>query len=52
LYERELEMNETLRYYELAPPSHLRPYIRCVWRLIGPPPLGRHAELTQTFLTG
>ena len=36
LYERELAMNETLRYHELAPPAHLQPYVRCVWRLTGP----------------
>jgi hypothetical protein len=35
LYERELAMNETLRYHELAPPPYLRPYVRCVWRLSG-----------------
>jgi AraC-like DNA-binding protein len=36
LYERELAMNETLRYHELAPPAHLGLYVRCVWRLTGP----------------
>src|SRR4029077_4175215 len=27
-----------LRYHELAPPSHLRQHIRCIWRLEGAGP--------------
>lgn len=31
-------MSDALQYYEIAPPSHLRPHIRCIWRLRGAPP--------------
>ncbi len=33
-------MSDALQYHELAPPSHLRPHIRCIWRLRGAPPIG------------
>jgi AraC-like DNA-binding protein len=36
--------DNTLTYFELAPPPALRPYVRCIWRMRGVPAHGAPAE--------
>jgi len=36
--------DSSLRYFELAPPPALRPYVRCIWRMRGAPEHGAPAE--------